>query len=50
MAPPAVPPEASLDKMPAELTTEIISYIQPYELTKLARASKRYRGFAQSAL
>jgi hypothetical protein len=50
MAPPAVPPEVSLDKMSAELTTEIMSHIRPHDLTKLARASKRYRGFAQSAL
>jgi hypothetical protein len=50
MAPLAVPPEVSLDKMSAELTTEIMSHIRPHDLTKLARASKRYRGFAQSAL
>ncbi|KAI4647026.1 uncharacterized protein J4E78_008998 [Alternaria triticimaculans] len=42
--------EAMIDKLPAELTIDVMSYLRPHDLTQLARASKRYRGFAQSAL
>ena len=42
--------EAIIDKLPAELTIDVMSYLRPHDLTQLARASKRYRGFAQSAL
>ncbi|KAI4653393.1 hypothetical protein J4E93_001159 [Alternaria ventricosa] len=42
--------EAMIDKLPAELTIDVMSYLRPHDLTQLARASKRYREFAQSAL
>jgi len=42
--------EAMIDKLPAELAIDVMSYLRPHDLTQLARASKRYREFAQSAL
>jgi hypothetical protein len=46
MAPPAVPPEASLDKMSAELTTEIMSHIRPHDHTTSRSWPGRRRGTA----
>jgi len=39
-----------IDTLPNELTWWVISYLKPHDVTQLARASKRYREFAQSAL
>jgi hypothetical protein len=39
-----------IDKLPAELTVDVMNYLRPHDLTKLARVSKRYREFAQSTL
>ncbi|KAF2030341.1 hypothetical protein EK21DRAFT_112062 [Setomelanomma holmii] len=41
---------APLDTLPTELINEVITYLRPHHLTKLARVSKRYRDFAQAAL
>ncbi|KAF1838834.1 hypothetical protein BDW02DRAFT_626890 [Decorospora gaudefroyi] len=43
-------PEGSIDKLPAELTNDVMGYLRPHDLTKLARASKRYREIAQPVL
>ena len=50
MAAPSPKAEAMIDKLPAELTIDVMSYLRPHDLTQLARASKRYREFTQSAL
>ncbi|KAF1841687.1 uncharacterized protein K460DRAFT_293272 [Cucurbitaria berberidis CBS 394.84] len=40
----------TIDTLPAELINEVIGYLRPHDLTKLARVSKKYRKFAQPAL
>ncbi|KAI4702951.1 hypothetical protein J4E81_001824 [Alternaria sp. BMP 2799] len=50
MAAPSPKAEAMIDKLPAELTIDVMSYLRSHDLTQLARASKRYREFAQTAL
>ncbi|KAG9189532.1 hypothetical protein G6011_06400 [Alternaria panax] len=42
--------EAMIEKLPMKLANELMGYLPPHDLTKLARASKRCHDFAQSLL